>query len=228
MFDYECAVTQHHIGCRLAQRVIFPDSIPPERLRRYGVGPEKLFQYPGLKEEYYLADFEPDPQRLETARAGHGEGRRRRPPAARRLALPPQVEPPLPAGADPARARRATCRRSCCRAPQAQRDYVESLELPSLVVPRSRGRRAEPGRARRPRRLGRRHDEPRGRRARHARLHHLRRAPWRRRRGADPLGQAAAADRPARDWSSRSGHGRGSSDRRDPALLVDMILGAVQ
>ena len=24
------------------------------------VGPEKLRQYPGLKEEYYLADFEPD------------------------------------------------------------------------------------------------------------------------------------------------------------------------
>jgi len=35
-------------------------SIPPERLRRYGAGPRKLRQYPGLKEEYYLADFEPD------------------------------------------------------------------------------------------------------------------------------------------------------------------------
>jgi predicted glycosyltransferase len=41
--------------------VIFPDSVPPERLRRFGVGPEKLFQYPGFKEEYYLADFEVDP-----------------------------------------------------------------------------------------------------------------------------------------------------------------------
>jgi predicted glycosyltransferase len=40
--------------------VLTPDAIPPERLRRYGVGPEKLRQYPGLKEEYYLADFEPD------------------------------------------------------------------------------------------------------------------------------------------------------------------------
>src|SRR5829696_2095426 len=38
-----------------------PDTIPPKRLRRYGVGPRKLVQYPGLKEEYYLADFEPDP-----------------------------------------------------------------------------------------------------------------------------------------------------------------------
>jgi uncharacterized protein len=59
-FDYEWATTQHQIGCRLARRVMTPDAIPPERFRRYGVGPEKLRQYPGLKEEYYLADFEPD------------------------------------------------------------------------------------------------------------------------------------------------------------------------
>jgi len=38
-----------------------PESIPPERLARYGVGPDKLVRYPGLKEEYYLAGFEPDP-----------------------------------------------------------------------------------------------------------------------------------------------------------------------
>jgi predicted glycosyltransferase len=65
MFDYEWATQQHRIGCRLAHRVITPEAIPPERLRRYGVGPEKLAQYPGLKEEYYLADFEPDEHVLE-------------------------------------------------------------------------------------------------------------------------------------------------------------------
>jgi uncharacterized protein len=65
MHDYEYAVTQHRIGCRLARRVMFPDSVPAERLRRFGVGPEKLFAYPGLKEEYYLHDFEPDPAALE-------------------------------------------------------------------------------------------------------------------------------------------------------------------
>lgn len=59
-FDYEWATVQHRIGCRLARRVVVPDAIPPERLRRYGVGPDKLVQYPGLKEEYYLADFRPD------------------------------------------------------------------------------------------------------------------------------------------------------------------------
>ena len=59
-FDYEWATVQHNIGCRLARRVMVPESIPPERLRRYGAGTRKLRRYPGLKEEYYLADFDPD------------------------------------------------------------------------------------------------------------------------------------------------------------------------
>jgi uncharacterized protein len=59
-FDYEWAWLQHQLGCRAATRVVVPDSIPAERLARYGARPPKLQQYPGLKEEYYLADFEPD------------------------------------------------------------------------------------------------------------------------------------------------------------------------
>ena len=59
-FDYEWATLQHNVGCRLAWRVVVPDAIPLERLRQYGVTAERLRQYPGLKEEYYLFDFEPD------------------------------------------------------------------------------------------------------------------------------------------------------------------------
>ena len=59
-FDYEFATLQHQLGCRAATKVVVPAAIPPERLRPYGVRPPKLVQYPGLKEEYYLADFEPD------------------------------------------------------------------------------------------------------------------------------------------------------------------------
>jgi predicted glycosyltransferase len=59
-FDYEWATVQHNVNCRLAQAVVVPEAIPPERLRRYGAA-GKLHRYPGLKEEYYLADFEPDP-----------------------------------------------------------------------------------------------------------------------------------------------------------------------
>jgi uncharacterized protein len=60
-FDYEFAWLQHQLGCRAATRVVVPEAIPPERLSRYGARPPKLVRYPGLKEEYYLADFEPDP-----------------------------------------------------------------------------------------------------------------------------------------------------------------------
>jgi len=59
-FDYEWATLQHNVGCRLARRVLVPEAISLERLRRYGVTEESLRQYPGIKEEYYLADFEPD------------------------------------------------------------------------------------------------------------------------------------------------------------------------
>jgi predicted glycosyltransferase len=63
-FDYEWAKVQHTVNCRLAQAVVVPDAIPPERLYRYGAR-GKLHPYPGLKEEYYLADFEPDPAVLD-------------------------------------------------------------------------------------------------------------------------------------------------------------------
>jgi predicted glycosyltransferase len=58
-FDYEFATVQHTINCRRARTVVVPEAIPPERLYRFGAR-GKLRRYPGLKEEYYLADFEPD------------------------------------------------------------------------------------------------------------------------------------------------------------------------
>jgi len=59
-FDYEFAWLQHQLGCRAASTVVVPDAIPPQRLARYGVTAGKLRRYEGLKEEYYLSDFEPD------------------------------------------------------------------------------------------------------------------------------------------------------------------------
>jgi predicted glycosyltransferase len=57
-FDYEWATVQHNVNCRLAQAVVVPDAIPPERLYRYGAR-GKLVAYEGLKEEYYLSAFDP-------------------------------------------------------------------------------------------------------------------------------------------------------------------------
>ena len=61
MFDYEHAAAMHHLNGRLARRVLVPSAIPEGALRRYGIRPPKLVRYPGLKEEYYLADHRFDP-----------------------------------------------------------------------------------------------------------------------------------------------------------------------
>ena len=60
-FDYEFARAQHGLGCRAATRVVVPEAIPQERLDGLGARARKVRRYPGLKEEYYLAGFAPDP-----------------------------------------------------------------------------------------------------------------------------------------------------------------------
>ena len=56
MFDYEHAAAMHHWNGRLARRILVPAAIPETALARYGMRPPRLVRYPGLKEEYYLAD----------------------------------------------------------------------------------------------------------------------------------------------------------------------------
>jgi len=64
MFDYEFAKLSHNINVRLSLKALVPDAIQPEALAPYG-GEKKWDGYPGLKEEYYLADMEPDASVLE-------------------------------------------------------------------------------------------------------------------------------------------------------------------
>src|SRR3954447_24770299 len=133
-FDYEWATKQHQIGCRLARRVLTPDAIPPERLRRYGAGPEKLRQYPGLKEKYYLADFEPDDRVLDEL-------------AVDRSRVLVVVRPPpdvslyhrranklFPAVLD-AVGRREDVHAVVIPRTEVQRETVRALRFPSLIMP---------------------------------------------------------------------------------------------
>ena len=60
MQDYEWAGLQRKLSWRAARRVIVPDAIPLDRLEAAGARRSKLVRYPGLKEDYYLADFVPD------------------------------------------------------------------------------------------------------------------------------------------------------------------------
>jgi predicted glycosyltransferase len=60
MQDYEYAGLQRQLAFRVARRVLVPDAIPTDAMRRAGASDRKLFRYPGLKEDYYLSDFQPD------------------------------------------------------------------------------------------------------------------------------------------------------------------------
>jgi predicted glycosyltransferase len=133
-FDYEFAVQQHNVGCRLARRVMVPDRIPAERLRRFGVGPEKLVQYPGLKEEYYLSDFEP----AESALDALGVDRERvlvvfRPPPD--VALYHRKSNPLFPQVLERLGRDDSVHAVVIPRTEPQREYVRGLELPSVIVP---------------------------------------------------------------------------------------------
>ncbi len=61
MFDYEGARLQHGVNCRLASRVLVPSAIPVEAITAHGARASNVVRYPGLKEEYALFGFTPDP-----------------------------------------------------------------------------------------------------------------------------------------------------------------------
>jgi predicted glycosyltransferase len=133
-FDYEFAWLQHQLGLRAASWVVVPDAIPPERLARYGVRPPKLRQYEGLKEEYYLADFEPDRSALDALPLDPGRTLVvvRTPPDVslyhrRSNPLFPQVLEHL--------GRQEGLHAVVLPRTKEQGDYVRSLELPAVVVP---------------------------------------------------------------------------------------------
>ena len=162
----------------------------------------KLRRYPGLKEEYYLADFEPDPRVLD----GHRPGQACSSSCGRRPTSRSTTGTANPLFADVLERLGRDERVHAVVLPRTdeQRARSRGLGLPSLHRPRARGRRAEPDRARRPRRLGGRDDEPRGRGARRARLHDVRRAARRGRRAAHPRGTTRSARRAATRSRSRS------------------------
>src|SRR5213596_2770869 len=133
-FDYEFATLQHQLGCRAATRVVVPAAIPPERLRPYGVRPPKLLQYPGLKEEYYLADFEPDRSLLER----FGVDRSRvlvvlRPPPD--VSLYHRHSNPLFPQTLEHLGRSEDVHAFVLPRTEEQREYVRGLALPSVILP---------------------------------------------------------------------------------------------
>ena len=164
MFDYEWATVQHTINCRLAQAVVVPDAIPPERLARYGAR-RQAPALPGPEGGVLPRRPRARPGRARRARPRPRGAARRRAHPAGGVALPPLREPTLRAGPRPAArpgpgrraaahagaARRAAARRAASSSPSTRSTGRRSSAYADLVV--SAGR----------------HDEPRGGGARHAR-----------------------------------------------------------
>ena len=132
--DYEFATLQHQLGMRAATKVVVPESIPEDRLAHLGVRPPKLLRYPGLKEEYYLSDFEPDPTVLETL--GVDSDR-----VLVVLRPPPDVSlyhrhsnPLFPQTLD-FLGRLEGVNSVVIPRTEEQREYVRALDLPSVIVP---------------------------------------------------------------------------------------------
>jgi uncharacterized protein len=133
-FDYEFAWLQHQLGCRAATKVVVPEAIPPERLEGYGARPPKLLRYPGLKEEYYLADFEPDEGALTQWGVDLDS-------VLVVLRPPPDVSlyhrrsnPLFPRTLDHI-GRREDVQAFVLPRTEEQRAFVKSLDLPSVIVP---------------------------------------------------------------------------------------------
>ena len=82
------------LNVRLVDEVAVPDAVPVSALAGMGAARERLFRYPGFKEEYYLYDARPDPD----VPARLGVERRRIlgvvRPAASRMRVPPGETPP--------------------------------------------------------------------------------------------------------------------------------------
>jgi predicted glycosyltransferase len=61
LMDYEHQPA-NHLAFRMASRIVVPRAFPDAALARYGASSGKVKRYTGLKEDVYLADFQPDPE----------------------------------------------------------------------------------------------------------------------------------------------------------------------
>lgn len=59
--DYEFTELSFRLNAHLIDCLFVPQAIPDSALAVYGIGPERVEHFPGLKEHVYLRDFTPDP-----------------------------------------------------------------------------------------------------------------------------------------------------------------------
>lgn len=127
----------NHVAFRLARVVLLPQLLSLDKLRRQGATARKVIQYPGLKEELYIGDFEPDREILkQTGIASRPEVLVVVRSAPSRAVYHPS-ENPLFEGALRTMSRQpgVTCV-VLVRHPE-QVDAIGALNLPNCIVPRT-------------------------------------------------------------------------------------------
>ena len=135
MQDYEFAGLQRRISFRVAKRVLVPDSIPVDRLRRIGARERKLVRYPGPQGGVLPGRLRARPRRPRRARPRPREGRssssgrRRRPPPT----TPATTSTARRSGAWPGSAERAGGDHPPHRA--RRRAEARALGAANLIVP---------------------------------------------------------------------------------------------
>ena len=133
--DYEHQPASH-LSFRLADRVMLPEALRGSEVGRQGARDGKVCWYPGLKEEIYLGDFEPDRRVL--AKIGvpdSGSARivvARTPPSR---ALYHQLDNPLFVEAIAAAGRQEDVWCVVLTRHPEQREAIEALGIPRLVMP---------------------------------------------------------------------------------------------
>ena len=133
--DYEHQPA-NHLAFRLAHTILLPAALAGSGISRQGATPAKLRLYPGLKEEIYLGDFEPDGDILASVGIERGPDTvvviARTPPSG---ALYHRSENPLFVEALQAVSSVPEARCVVLARRADQREAVASLALPNVVIP---------------------------------------------------------------------------------------------
>jgi predicted glycosyltransferase len=125
----------NHLAFRLANALLVPEVMPREAIAPYGARDGKVRPYPGLKEEVYLGDFDPDDgvlERLGIERGDEAVVVIRTPPSR---ALYHRFENPLFQTVLEVLGRQQHVRAVALVRHAEQRDAIAALRLENVIVP---------------------------------------------------------------------------------------------
>lgn len=126
----------NHLAFRLADRILVPEALDQQAIRKQGASPSKVRRYDGLKEEIYLGDFQPDAEVLASLGIQRRDGTvvvvARTPPSR---ATYHRFDNPLFVETLEALGRQPTVELVVLTRHPEQRDAIAALALPNCTIP---------------------------------------------------------------------------------------------